>query len=167
MSQRTSNGGDRFDGKVAIVTGAGRGMGRAVALLLAKEGASVAVNDINAPSATAVAEEARQHGADAIDIPGDASNAEDVSRAVEETVSRFGRIDILVNNAGISRTTRPLELIGDDEWAQVLDVNLKGVFLFMRAVLPHMKEQRYGKIVNISSSAGRSVGLISGAHYTA
>jgi 3-oxoacyl-[acyl-carrier protein] reductase len=167
MSEPTECRGGRFDGKVAIVTGAGRGMGRAVALLLAKEGAKVAVNDINGPGAESVAEEARHHGAEAIDIPGDVSNADEVSWAVEETISRFGRIDILVNNAGISSTTRPLETIADDEWSRVIDVNLKGVFLFMRAVLPHMKEQRSGKIVNVSSSAGRSVSTFCGAHYTA
>ena len=167
MSEPTECRGGKFGGKVAIVTGAGRGMGRAVALLLAKEGARVAVNDINGPAAKAVAEEARQYGAEAIDLPGDVSNANDVSRAVEETISRFGRIDILVNNAGISSTTRPLETIADDEWSKVIDVNLKGVFLFMRAVLPHMKKQKSGKIVNVSSSAGRSVSTFCGAHYTA
>ena len=134
---------------------------------LAKEGARVAVIDINGPAAKAVAEEARQCGAEAIDVPGDVSHAQDVSRVVEETISRFGRIDILVNNAGISSTTRPLETIADDEWSKVIDVNLKGVFLFMRAVLPHMKKQRSGKIVNVSSSAGRSVSTFCGAHYTA
>lgn len=167
MGEPTDYPGSRFDGKVAIVTGAGRGMGRAVALLLGREGAKVAVNDINGPSAKAVAEEIRLFGAEAIDVPGDVSSAEDVSRAVEETISRFGRIDILVNNAGISSTTRPLETIGDDEWSKVMDVNLKGVFLFMRAVLPHMKTQKSGKIVNVSSSAGRSVSTFCGAHYTA
>lgn len=167
MGEPTDCRGSRFDGKVAIVTGAGRGMGRAVALLLAREGAKVAVNDINGLSAKAVAEEVRLFGAEAIDVPGDVSSAEDVSRAVEETISRFGRIDILVNNAGISSTTRPLETIGDDEWSKVMDVNLKGVFLFMRAVLPHMKTQKSGKIVNVSSSAGRSVSTFCGAHYTA
>ncbi len=167
MSEATDCRGGRFAGKVAIATGAGRGMGRAVALLLAKEGAKVAVNDINGPAAKTVAEEARQYGAEAIDVPGDVSSADDVSRVVEETISRFGRIDILVNNAGISSTTRPLETITDDEWSKVIDVNLKGVFLFMRAVLPHMKKQKSGKIVNVSSSAGRSVSTFCGAHYTA
>ena len=143
-------------------------MGRAVALLLARDGAKVAVNDIHGAAAGAVAEEARNlYGAEAIDVPGDVSSPDDVARAVEETISRFGRVDILVNNAGISSTTRPLEAIGDDEWSKVIDVNLKGVFLFMRAVLPHMKKQKSGKIVNVSSSAGRSVSTFCGAHYTA
>lgn len=157
----------RFGGKVAIVTGAGRGMGRAVALLLAREGAKVAVNSLNPANAKAVAEEARSCGAEAIDVPGDVAKSEDVERAVKETISRFGRIDILVNNAGISRTTSPLETISDDDWSEVIGVNLKGVFNFMRAVLPYMKAQKGGKIVNVSSSAGRSVSTHAGAHYTA
>lgn len=168
MSEAINNRTGRFDGKVAIVTGAGRGMGRAVALLLARDGAKVAVNDIHGVAAEAVAEEARNlFGAEAIDVPGDVSSPDDVAWAVEKTMSHFGRVDILVNNAGISSTTRPLETIGDDEWSKVVDVNLKGVFHFMRAVLPHMKRQKSGKIVNVSSSAGRSVSTFCGAHYTA
>ncbi|MDH4208746.1 MAG: SDR family oxidoreductase [Anaerolineae bacterium] len=167
MSELTGCRPDRFRGKVAIVTGAGRGMGRAVALLLAGEGAKVAVNSLNPAHAKAVAEEARSLGAEAIDVPGDVSRSEDVDRVVRETVSRFGRIDILVNNAGISVTTSPLEAIDDDDWAEVIGVNLNGVFHFMRAVLPYMKAQKSGKIVNVSSSAGRSVSTHAGAHYTA
>jgi NAD(P)-dependent dehydrogenase (short-subunit alcohol dehydrogenase family) len=157
----------RFVGKVALVTGAGRGMGRAVALLLAREGASVAVNSLNPAHAEAVAQEVRGYGAVAIDVPGDVSKNHDVDRVVRETISEFGRIDILVNNAGISRTTSPLETITDDDWYEVMDVNLKGVFNFMRAVLPYMKSQKSGKIVNVSSSAGRSLSTHAGAHYTA
>lgn len=157
----------RFDGKVAIVTGAGRGMGRAVAQLLAREGARVVVNDINADSASAVTKDIRQSGGEAVSAPGDVSNSSDVKRVVETALSRFNRIDILVNNAGIAETTSPLEDIDDEEWAKIIDVNLKGTFLFMKAVLPHMKKQRSGKIINISSSAGRSTSTFAGAHYTA
>ena len=167
MSGQTSRSEGRFSGKVAIVTGAGRGMGRAVALLLAREGAAVAVNSLTAANATAVAEEARLHGAEAIAVPGDVSKSDQVDRVVQETISNFGRVDILVNNAGVSRTTSPLETISDDDWSEVIDINLKGVFNFMRAVLPYMKSQRCGKVVNISSSAGRSVSTHAGAHYTA
>jgi 3-oxoacyl-[acyl-carrier protein] reductase len=167
VNERTDCRPGRFSDKVALVTGAGRGMGRAVALLLAREGASVAVNSLSPAHAKAVAEEARSYAAAAIDVPGDVSKSEDVERVVKETISRFGRIDILVNNAGISRTTSPLETISDDDWYEVMDVNLKGVFNFMRAVLPYMKTQKSGKIVNISSSAGRSVSTHAGAHYTA
>ena len=130
----------RFLKKVAIVTGAGRGMGRAVAFLLASEGAKVVVNDINADSAKAVAEQIRQSGGEAIDAPGDASKSFDVKQVVESTLSHFSRIDILVNNAGIAETTSPLENIDEEEWSKIIDVNLRGVFLFMKAVLPHMKK---------------------------
>jgi 3-oxoacyl-[acyl-carrier protein] reductase len=167
VSEPTDGRSGRFVGKVALVTGAGRGMGRAVALLLAREGASVAVNSLNPAHAQAVAEEARSYGAAAIDVAGDVSKSEDVSRVVGDTISEFGRIDILVNNAGISRTTSPLETISDDDWYEVMDINLKGVFNFMRAVLPYMKSQKSGKIVNVSSSAGRSLSTHAGAHYTA
>jgi 3-oxoacyl-[acyl-carrier protein] reductase len=167
VSEPTDGRSGRFVGKVALVTGAGRGMGRAVALLLAREGANVAVNSLNPAHAQAVAEEARSYGAAAIDVAGDVSKSEDVSRVVGDTISEFGRIDILVNNAGISRTTSPLETISDDDWYEVMDINLKGVFNFMRAVLPYMKSQKSGKIVNVSSSAGRSLSTHAGAHYTA
>ena len=142
-------------------------MGRAVALLLAREGAKVVVNSLTPVNAKAVAEEARSYGAEAIDVAGDVAKSEVADRVVKETISKFGRIDILVNNAGISRTTAPLETISDDDWYEVMDVNLKSVFNFMRAVLPHMKRQKSGKIVNVSSSAGRSVSTHAGAHYTA
>ncbi len=167
MGQLTHGSMGRFRDKVAIVTGAGRGMGRAVVLVLAREGASVVVNDIVADSAMAVAEEASRLGARAIGVAADVSNSEEVNGLVETTLREFGRIDILVNNAGIARTTSPLETIGDEEWSRMLEVNLSGVFYCMRAVLPHMKKQRNGKIVNISSSAGRSVSTFAGAHYTA
>lgn len=159
--------GGRFLGKVAIVTGAGRGMGRAVALALAGEGANVAVNDINADSAKAVAEEARQMGGEAIEVVGDVSKSREADAIIGKTISRFGQIDVLVNNAGIAATTSPLETISDQEWSRLLEVNLSSVFYCMRAALPHMKERKSGKIVNISSSAGRSVSTFAGAHYTA
>jgi NAD(P)-dependent dehydrogenase (short-subunit alcohol dehydrogenase family) len=167
MAQSNELRNSRFMGKVAIVTGAGRGMGRAVALLLAREGAKVVVNDISGQTANAVADEARTHGADAMAVAGDVSKPEDVRRVVDATISQFGRIDILVNNAGIARPTSPLETIGEDEWASTVAVNLTGTFNFMKAVLPHMKERRSGKIVNISSIAGRSYSTFAGAHYTA
>jgi NAD(P)-dependent dehydrogenase (short-subunit alcohol dehydrogenase family) len=161
------NDNPRFSGKVALVTGAGRGMGRAVALAFAREGAKVAVNDIVEEAADAVGREVLQLGADVIVLVTDVSQSSEASRMVEQTVSRFGRVDVLVNNAGIARTTSPLEDISDEEWFLVLAVNLSGVFYCTRAVLPHMKKQLSGKIVNISSSAGRSVSTFAGAHYTA
>jgi 3-oxoacyl-[acyl-carrier protein] reductase len=95
------------------------------------------------------------------------SKLEDVERALDNIVSQLGTVDILVNNAGVLRSTTPLEAIPEDEWDLVLNVNLKGVFLLTKAVLPIMRQKRYGKIVNISSSAGRSTSELGGAHYTA
>jgi 3-oxoacyl-[acyl-carrier protein] reductase len=167
MAQSSELHTGRFVGKVAIITGAGRGMGRAVALLLAREGAKVVVNDISGQTANAVAEEARAYGADAMAVAGDVSKPEDVRRVVEATISQYGRIDTLVNNAGMARPTSPLETISEDEWSSIVGVNLTGTFNFMKAVLPLMKEQRSGRIVNISSIAGRSCSTFGGAHYTA
>lgn len=157
----------KFGGKVAIVTGAGRGMGRAVALLLAQKGAIVVACDIDETAAKKVAEEARSRGGEAIGVQGDVSKMKEVKRVVQRAMAQYGSIDILVNNAGIARPTSPLETIGDDEWSSILAVNLTGVFNFMKAVLPHMKNQKSGKIVNVSSIAGRSTSTLGGAHYTA
>jgi 3-oxoacyl-[acyl-carrier protein] reductase len=143
-------------------------MGKQNALRFAEEGASVVANDVNAASVNVlVAELARSHAAEAMVAVGSVADADAVGRMVEGAISRFGQIDVLVNNAGVGPTTRPLERISDDEWERTIDTDLTGVFNCMRAVLPRMTERRYGKIVNISSSAGRSVSTFAGAHYTA
>ena len=154
MSQR------KLDGKVAIITGAAQGLGRAIAETFSREGASVVVNDIN--------EEVAQRVADEIGgrfIYADVKVEDDIKALIDQTVKLFGTIDILVNNAGILRTSR-IDDITRAEWDLVLDVNLNGVFLCTKAVLSIMKERKYGRIVNISSSAGRSVATLGGAHYT-
>ena len=156
----------RVAGRVAIVTGAGRGMGRAIALTLAREGAAVVVNDLRSAWAEAVAQEIQAAGGQALAYTGDVSREDDVTAMVQATVAGFGRVDILVNNAGILGNTRPLEEIPTNEWDQLLAINVRGVFLCTKAVLPLMKAQRYGKIVNVSSSAGRSTSTFGGAHYT-
>ncbi|MGQ9515726.1 MAG: SDR family NAD(P)-dependent oxidoreductase [Anaerolineae bacterium] len=156
----------RLEGKIALVTGAGRGMGRATALRLAQEGAIVAVNDWNAWSAEAVAQEIIAAGGQARAWACDVSDEAAVQAMVEDIVRTFGAIHILVNNAGILRATSPLETISAEEWELVMRVNVNGVFYCTKAVLPHMKRQRYGKIINISSSAGRSTSTFGGAHYT-
>lgn len=156
----------RLEGKVAIVTGAARGMGRATALRFGAEGASVVVNDVNPDGAEAVAAEIKSAGGRASAFAADVSDWEQVQAMINVTVSDFGTVDILVNNAGILRATHPLEDIPEEEWDLMMDVNLKGVFNCTKAVLPIMKAQRSGKIVNVSSSAGRCTSTFGGAHYT-
>jgi len=158
--------GKRLESKVAIVTGGGRGMGRATAMTLARDGARVIVNDIRAELADGVVEEIRTQGGQAMAHAGDVSNLSDVDAMIKLAVKEFGRVDILVNNAGILRATSPLESIPAEEWDLMMAVNVRGVFLCTRAVLPVMKAQRSGKIVNVSSSAGRSTSTFGGAHYT-
>ena len=152
-------------GRVALVTGAGRGMGRASAERIAADGARVVVNDLDETRATEVADRLAADGAEAVGVAADVADAADVRRLVDTTRGRFGDVDILVNNAGVLRRTGILAL-EEDEWDLVLNVNLKGTYLCTRAVLPAMKEAGWGRVVNISSSAGRSVSTLGGPHYT-
>jgi NAD(P)-dependent dehydrogenase (short-subunit alcohol dehydrogenase family) len=152
--------------RVALVTGAGRGMGRAAALALAKSGASVVVNDLAQGDVEQVVDEIRACGGDAIGHVANVSIEAEVQRMIQATTERYGSLHILVNNAGILRRTRPAETIPLEEWELVMAVNVRGVFLCTKYALPIMKGQRYGKIVNISSSAGRSTSTFGGAHYT-
>jgi 3-oxoacyl-[acyl-carrier protein] reductase len=156
----------RFDGKVAIVTGAGRGMGRATAVTLAGEGAAVVVNDLHAHWAQAVVQEIQSGSGLALAFVADVADEDQVQAMVDATIEHFGTVDILVNNAGLLRATTPLELIPLDEWQLMMAVNVTGVFLCTRAVLPIMKAKHSGKIVNVSSSAGRTTSTFGGAHYT-
>lgn len=155
----------RLDGEVALVTGAGRGMGKSVALALAAAGAAVAVNDIDAPSAISTAEEVKALGRGALAVPGDVTDAAHVQAMVEKTVAELSKLSILINNAGVLRPTRILD-ITEDEWDFVMDVTVKGAFLATTAALPHMMENGWGKIVHFSSSAGKTVSTLGGAHYT-
>lgn len=156
----------RLQEQVAIVTGAARGMGRATALRLGMEGASVVVNDVSSDGAETVAAEIKSAGGKASAFVADVSDWQQVQAMINATVSEFGTVDILVNNAGILRATHLLEDIPEKEWDLMMDVNLKGVFNCTKAVLPIMKAQRSGKIVNVSSSAGRCTSTFGGAHYT-
>ena len=155
-----------FQGKVAIVTGAGRGMGRAVALRLASGGAAVAINDLRTEDAERVVGELMSAGTNALVVAGDVTNIADVRRIVSQTVDTFGAVHVLVNNAGVLRPT-PVIDIDEDEWDFVVGVNLKGTYLCSRAVLPVMRSQGWGRIVNFSSTAGKNVSTVGGAHYTA
>jgi len=143
-----------LSGKVALVTGASRGIGRAVALCLAQCGAKVAIVDRrSAAEAEEVARKIRSHGGECLVVSGDVSQPADVERMVEATQQAFGRIDILVNNAGVSRDTLILRM-SDEDWDQVMATNLRGAFLCIRAVLRTMMRQRWGRIINISSVSG-------------
>ena len=139
--------------KVAIVTGAGRGIGRAIALKLAEEGATVVVSDILAKEAEAVAGEIKAAGGKSLAVMADVSLAADVARLVEETIKACGRVDILVNNAGIARDKLLLRM-SEEDWDKVIDVDLKSVFLCTKAVLRPMVKQRRGRIISLSSIAG-------------
>jgi 3-oxoacyl-[acyl-carrier protein] reductase len=152
-----------FAGRVAIVTGAARGLGRAAATRLHERGAAVVVNVRDRERAESVA---RSIGERAFAVPGDIAAAGVPEEIVRLTLERFGRIDILVNNAALARSTRFPELSAE-EWRHALEVNLTAPFLLIKAALPAMKAQRYGRIVNVSSSAGRTVSTLGGAHYTA
>ena len=152
-----------FKGRVAIVTGASRGLGRAIAARLYEQGASVA---INARDQVRANDAAAALGPRALGVHGDITAAGVIGQIVDRTLDRFGRIDILVNNAAHARSTR-FEQLGPEEWRLALETNMTAPFLLMAAALPAMKAQNYGRIINISSSAGRMVSTLGGAHYTA
>jgi 3-oxoacyl-[acyl-carrier protein] reductase len=145
--------GKALAGKVAIVTGGTRGIGLAIARLLAEDGASVVVSGRDAARLEAAVKELESLGAPAMAVAADAAKREDADRLVEATRERFGRIDVLVNNAGITRD-QLLVRMKDDDWDQVLDTNLRGVFLMTRAVGKVMMRQKSGRIINIASTAG-------------
>lgn len=155
----------RFEGKTVIVTGAGQGMGKAVALAFGSEGAGVVICDIHDEAAQQVAREIESNGGKSLWTNTDVSDKVQVDSMIAKAINEFGTIDVLVNNAGLLYST-PVDEISEDEWDLVLRVNLKSVFLCSRAVLPVMKAKKNGKIVNMSSSAGRSTSELGGAHYT-
>jgi 3-oxoacyl-[acyl-carrier protein] reductase len=144
----------RLKGKVVLITGSSRGIGKQFAMGFAKEGADVIINGRNIENAKAVAKEIEDLGVKAMAIGADVSLSQDVIRMVEEAINAFGKIDILVNNAGVNPFVLEAERIKEEGWDQVLDVNLKGVFLCCQAVGKKMIQQRGGKIINISSAAG-------------
>ncbi|MBT2683067.1 3-oxoacyl-[acyl-carrier-protein] reductase [Bacillus sp. ISL-37] len=146
----------KLEGKVAMVTGASRGIGREIALELAREGASVAVNYAGSEAkALDVVDEIKAMGRDAFAIQADVSNSDSVTDMAKETIERFGKIDILVNNAGITKDNLLMRM-KESEWDDVININLKGVFLCTKAVTRQMMKQRSGRIINISSIVGVS-----------
>ncbi|MFC9538382.1 3-oxoacyl-[acyl-carrier-protein] reductase [Lysinibacillus sp. NPDC056959] len=144
----------KLEGKVAVVTGASRGIGRAIALKLANEGAKVVVNYSGSQAkAEEVVAMIQENGGEAIAVQASVSKTEEVTALMDATVKTFGSLDILVNNAGITRDNLLMRM-KEDEWDDVLDTNLKGVFLCTKAVTRQMMKQRAGRIINISSIVG-------------
>lgn len=151
--------------KVAIVTGASRGIGRAIALALASQGAKVVASARNAEALAQLAEEIKAQGGDALAVVGDVALEEDANNLVKQAVEAYGQVDVFVNNAGITRDGLLLRMKNDD-WDAVLDTNLKGAFLCTRAVAKVMSKQRSGRIINISSVVGE-MGNAGQANYCA
>lgn len=141
--------------KVAIVTGAGQGIGRAIALRLADAGATVIVVELNRKAGETVAKEIQALGGKSLVVEADVSKMDQTQRMAQQTLEAFHQIDILVNNAGIAGKTATLPDLDESDWDAVIDVNLKGVFLCCKAVIDHMIERRYGKIVSVASIAGK------------
>ncbi len=152
--------------KIALVTGSSRGIGRAVALAYAEEGAKVVVNyTSNEKAAKEVVEAINKMDSQAIAVKADVAKKPETERLVQAGIDQFGRIDILVNNAGFGRPAMMLKM-EEDEWDQVIDIHLKGAFLCSQAAGRHMKEQKSGKIINVSSVAGL-VGTVGQINYSA
>jgi 3-oxoacyl-[acyl-carrier protein] reductase len=140
--------------RVAIVTGGGRGIGRAIALKLAEVGATVVINDVgDSAPAEGVAEEIKKIGRESLVILADVSQSTEVASLVDNTVGKYGKVDILINNAGITRDQLIMRM-SDEDWDKVLGINLKGVFVCSKAVLRPMMRQRWGRIISISSIVG-------------
>lgn len=163
-----------LDGKVAVVTGAGRGIGREISLLMSREGARVVVNDLGSSDhgegadkgvAGEVVDEIRAGGGQAVSNPDSVASWEGAHRIIQTALDSFGRIDIVVNNAGIVRD-RMIFKMSEQEWDAVLDVHLKGTFNCIRAAAPHMRDQNWGRFVNFTSTSGL-IGNVGQANYGA
>jgi len=154
--------------KVALVTGARRGMGKAHSLALARQGAKVVVTDINQEECQAVVEEIKKQGGEAIALKLDVSKKAEVDSVFDEVIRHFGHLDILVNNAGLYFSKMALELTEED-WEKMMAVNLKGEFLCAQRAAKEMSKNKWGRIINIASVASgqTGVGIAGGAHYTA
>ncbi len=156
----------RLKEKVSIVTGAGSGLGREMALLFAREGSRVVLAEMKEESGQAVAQKIQRAGGLALFVQADVSRWADAERTAQEALKTFGQIDILVNNAGINPSRMPAAETSEEHWDLTIAVNLKGVFLFSRAVLPEMMRRRRGSILHIASAAGL-IGCSSRAAYSA
>ena len=166
VSTRGADINGEMRGRVALVTGAAGGMGSAITARLIAAGMRVAVNDLTVERLSALDTGCAGDSAAVLPIAADVTREADVGYLISEVTSQLGPVDVLINNAGVLRPTPFLD-ITETEWSFVVDVSLKGTFLCSRAVLPSMKARRWGRIVNLSSTAGKSVSTVGGAHYTA
>jgi NAD(P)-dependent dehydrogenase (short-subunit alcohol dehydrogenase family) len=155
-----------LDGKVAFVTGAANGIGRAAALAFARQGASVVVTDVSEQNNQETARMIQELGGQALAVRCDVSRAEDIQRALNATIETFGRLDFAFNNAGVEYTIKPAADVTEEEWDRIIDIDLRGVFLCMKYEIPLMLKQGGGAIVNTSSGAGVK-GFKGGAAYVA
>jgi 3-oxoacyl-[acyl-carrier protein] reductase len=137
--------------RVAIITGGAKGMGRSMALKFAEEGCSIAIADISTEEANDTLAEVAKKGREGLAIQCDVTDSKQVSDTVDKVISKFSKVDILVNNAGGLIPALPVEDLPEEDWDKIMALNLRSDFLFCRSVVPHMKEKRYGKIINISS----------------
>jgi NAD(P)-dependent dehydrogenase (short-subunit alcohol dehydrogenase family) len=144
----------KLDSGVALITGGGRGLGRAFALALAEQGVKVAISARTEAEIQAAVEEIEQQGGRAIAVPGDVTDRQAVERAVAATEAELGPIDVLINNAGVLRALGVVAQVDADAWWREVEINLRGPFLFARAVLPGMISRRRGRIINVASGAG-------------
>jgi len=164
----------RFQGKIALVTGAARGVGKVIAERFAQEGASVVINDIDLQEANGVAQKMTREGFGATAMRADVSKGTEVEAMIDEVIGKYGRIDILVNNAGVFAESVLIMDLEEEEWDRIMNINLKGVFNCSKAVIRHMIKQRSGRIVNVTSFTGKTGRVVYGtvgnptkAHYCA
>jgi len=157
----------RFTGRVALISGASKGIGRATAFRLAREGGAVVVNGRDAAAVAAVVQAIERDGGRAMPVVADVTDAAAVQRMVAGAIRAYGALDILVNNAGGGSMARWLDDLDEAAWTKSMDVNLKGTFLVTKAVASHMRERRRGRIVMVASVAGRNMSRLSGPEYSA